>query len=122
MGFRLKNSVDQRDAESDETVRLPDGGTAQINKGDKVYQGENGWVYHHPSEDDEGNPVTPDWSEVAKGHSNPALVADLFEESDSDEADGGPESDSDEGNDDSGDDGPFPPPAAPTPRRRAGDK
>ena len=125
MGFRLKESTQQRDAESAETIRTPDGGTAQVNKGDKVYEGENGWVYHHPAEDDEGNPITPDWEEVAKSHSNPALVSDLLESGDdSDDASSTSESGSDDEDSDELGESPFSegPASASTPRRRAGDK
>jgi hypothetical protein len=74
VGVKLKDSVEQREAESDQQIRLPDGGFANINAGDKVYTTESGWVYHHPAENE------PDWDEVKRSHSNPALVEDLLEE------------------------------------------
>lgn len=79
MGFKVRDNVDVRDAESAETIRTPDGGTANVPAGDKVYTTEKGWVYHHPAQDEDGNDVTPDWEEVSKSHSNPALVEDLLE-------------------------------------------
>lgn len=105
MALQLKQSVEEFTAESEQEFRLPDGGTAQVQQGDKVYQTENGWVYHHPAEDSDGNPVTPDWDEFAKGHSNPALVADLLEESD----DSSRESDDEDDGEDDGDGGGFEP-------------